>query len=53
MPEPEKEPICQNCEFYTSLVLYPEYGYYCKLTNSITDPCFSCEKFQMKKECSM
>jgi hypothetical protein len=45
-----REPICRNCKFYTPLELYPEYGYYCKLTNTVYDADFSCEKFQLKEK---
>lgn len=45
----KKSPICKNCEFYYPLTIYHEYGNYCVLTNSITDPNFSCEKFQLLK----
>lgn len=45
----KKTPICKNCEFYYPLTLYPEYGNYCILTNSIPDPNSSCENFKLAR----
>lgn len=45
----KKSPICKNCEFYVPLTLYPQYGNYCTLTNSIPDPDFSCKDFKLAK----
>lgn len=47
---PEKEPICQNCEFYTIFHTPGQlWGYYCKLNGTVYDEDFSCEKFQLKE----